>query len=106
MPFRQFRPGDEAQLADLARRNNLKTRRRKLFSLKALWQYDERAISTELALFSVFGPVACRVESALRLPVEILSSRDQTFSGAGSVHPVRGGLPSAGFYRPVLRGTA
>src|SRR5262249_61193556 len=45
--------------------------------------------------------VVCRARGALRLPVEIFSSRDHTFSGAGSGHPVRSCLPPAGFYRPA-----
>src|SRR5206468_2016560 len=94
----------EAQLRDLARRKGLKFTRRKPLHNKDLLQQAPEVVSTDSAVFRPFWPrsvqVVCRVGSALRLPVEILSNRDHTFSGAGSGHPVRNCLPPAGFSRP------
>jgi hypothetical protein len=104
VPLRQLRPSHEAQLGNLARRNNPAESCRNSLPNSFLRWMSGTAVSTDSTVFRPFWPrsvqVVCRARGALRLPVEIFSSRDHTFSGAGSGHPVRSCLPPAGFYRP------
>src|SRR5262249_1423252 len=65
IPLRDLRPGHVVELAELARRQNLKTLRRNTLLISILRRVVEMAISTDSAICARFGPVVCRKGAGL-----------------------------------------
>src|SRR5262249_8455684 len=108
IPLRQFRPGHEAQLADLARHQNLKTLRRNTLLISILRRVVEMAISTDWAIFSRFWPRSmqevCRVGTPYVAPWNSSQAAIRPSAAQAASISSCGCLPPAGFYWPVLRG--